>query len=115
MGLFEGSHMKYRLETIADQSVDKEPTLPEMVDIAIDILKKNENGFFLFVEGGKIDLAHHDNRARIAVDETAEFSKAIALARNKLSEDDTLIVVSSDHSHVMSFAGYPVMIHESIT
>lgn len=40
----------------------KEPRLFEMTEQAIKVLQKNEKGFYLFVEGGKIDLAHHGNK-----------------------------------------------------
>ncbi|XP_058835962.1 membrane-bound alkaline phosphatase-like [Topomyia yanbarensis] len=106
LGLFEPGHCEYNLNRIRD-NLELEPTLVEMVDKATDILSKNENGFFLFVEGGRIDQAHHDTWARLALDETVEFSKAIELARQKFSEEDTLIVVTSDHSHSVSFAGFP--------
>jgi len=103
-GLFESKHMKYHLK--ANASI--QPTLAEMTRKAIEILKKEENGFFLFVEGGLIDAAHHETVARLALDETVEFSKAVQQAVDMTSEDDTLIVVTSDHSHTMTMAGYPV-------
>ncbi|XP_052862632.1 membrane-bound alkaline phosphatase-like [Anopheles cruzii] len=106
LGMFEPSHCAYNLDRISD-GLAEEPTLSEMVDKATDILSLNPNGFFLFVEGGRIDHAHHDNRARYALDETVEFDKAIELARRKFSEEDTLIVVTADHSHSVSYAGYP--------
>lgn len=102
LGLFKSSHMAYHLE----DTTEAQPTLEEMTKVAIEILQKEDNGYFLFVEGGKIDLAHHSTKAKIAADETAEFSKAIDLARKITSEDDTLIVVSSDHAHTMSLSGY---------
>lgn len=52
-------------------------------------------------------MGHHDTRAWNALEETKQFSMAIERAREMLSEKDTLIVVSSDHSHTMSYAGYP--------
>lgn len=58
--------------------------------------------------GGKIDHAHHSARAERALDETVEFAKAVQLARQRTGEDNTLIVVTSDHSHTMSIAGYSV-------
>ncbi|XP_055533114.1 membrane-bound alkaline phosphatase-like [Wyeomyia smithii] len=106
LALFEPGHCVYNLNRIRD-NLEQEPTLAEMVDKATDILSKSENGFFLFVEGGRIDQAHHDTWARLALDETLEFSKAVQLAREKFSEDDTLIVVTSDHSHAVTFAGFP--------
>ncbi|XP_015365231.1 PREDICTED: membrane-bound alkaline phosphatase-like [Diuraphis noxia] len=104
LGLFESMHMKYHLK--ADAS--KQPTLEEMTKKAIEILQKEENGFFLFVEGGLIDAGHHQTTARLALDETVELSKAVQQAVDMTSEDDTLIVVTSDHSHTMTMAGYPV-------
>lgn len=107
LGMFEGTHMMYRLDAIAAGVTDSEPTLSEMVDKAIDILNRNENGFFLFVEGGRVDHGHHGTRSRLAVDETTEYAKAIELAKSKLG-DDTLIVVTADHSHTMTYGGYDV-------
>lgn len=104
-GLYQDDHMLYHLET---NETTTQPTLEEMTSKAIEFLSQNENGYFLFVEGGRIDLAHHQNLARIALDETIEFSKAVAMGRQLTSEDDTLIVVTSDHSHAFSFNGYPV-------
>ncbi|XP_062558481.1 membrane-bound alkaline phosphatase-like [Armigeres subalbatus] len=106
LGLFESNHMKYNLRVEEEDAASVEPTLSEMVEAAIKILRKSENGYVLFVEGGLIDLAHHETRARLALDETAEYSKAVNLARELTDEGDTLIVVSSDHSHTMTYNGY---------
>ncbi|XP_053685595.1 membrane-bound alkaline phosphatase-like [Sabethes cyaneus] len=105
LGLFEPSHCVYNLDRVRNK-LSQEPTLAEMVDKATDILRKNDRGFFLFVEGGRIDHAHHSTMARLALDETVEFARAIRLAREKFREDDTLIVVTSDHSHSVSYSGY---------
>lgn len=102
MGLFEGTHMQYNLEADAET----EPTLSELTEIAIRSLSRNEKGFFLFVEGGRIDHAHHANRVELALDETIEFSNAIARATELLSPEDSLLVVTADHAHVMTFNGY---------
>lgn len=96
--------MKYRM--VAD--AEKQPTLAEMTKKAIEVLRKQRNGFFLFVEGGLIDAAHHNLLAKIALDETAELSKAVQQAVDMTSEEDTLIVVTADHSHTMTMSGYPV-------
>lgn len=81
-----------------------------MTEKALDKLDESENGFFLFVEGGKIDMAHHDTQARTALDETVQFHETIQKVRERYSEEDTLIVVSADHSHTMSISGYPVSV-----
>nr|AFI81421.1 alkaline phosphatase 1 [Diatraea saccharalis] len=102
LGLFESDHLQYNLE--ADKTT--EPTLTELTEIAIRSLNRNEKGFFLFVEGGRIDHAHHDNYVHLALDETIELSKAVERSMGLLPEDDTLIVVTADHAHVMAFNGY---------
>lgn len=53
MGLFDQSDCRYNLDIANENIADKEPTLTEMLDKALDILSKDENGFFLFVEGGR--------------------------------------------------------------
>ncbi|CAK1587353.1 unnamed protein product [Parnassius mnemosyne] len=102
LGLFEGSHMQYNLEA----NVQTEPTLAELTEIAIRSLSRNKKGFFLFVEGGRIDHAHHDNQVQLALDETIQMSAAVTKAAELLSEQDSLIVVTADHAHVMTFNGY---------
>ncbi|CAG9789035.1 unnamed protein product [Diatraea saccharalis] len=102
LGLFESDHLQYNLE--ADTTT--EPTLAELTEIAIRSLNRNEKGFFLFVEGGRIDHAHHENYVHLALDETIELSKAVERSMEMLPEDDTLIVVTADHAHVMAFNGY---------
>jgi alkaline phosphatase len=88
-----------------------EPSLSEMTGKAIDLLKgkrRDKNGYFLMVESGRIDHAHHATNAYRAMVETEEFDKAIATALRKVDLRDTLIVVTADHSHVFSMAGYPM-------
>jgi len=105
LGLFEPNHMNYE----ADRSKDRsgEPSLAEMTRTAITVLKNNPKGFFLMVEGGRIDHAHHSGNAFRALTDTVAFSDAIRTAMEMTSDQDTLIVVTADHSHTMTFAGYP--------
>lgn len=60
--------------------------------------------------GGRIDHGHHEAQAERALNETVEFAKAVDLARKRTNEENTLIVVTADHSHTMSIAGYSVRI-----
>ena len=103
-GLFERSHMQYEADRLP---ADNEPSLTEMTDKSIQILKKNKNGFFLTVEAGRIDHAHHAGNAKRALLDTIEFSKAIKKAYETTDPKDTLILVSADHSHVFTIGGYP--------
>jgi alkaline phosphatase len=109
MGLFEYSHMYY--ETDRKVNGNDEPSLSEMTKFAIEhFLNMPRHGFFLLIEGGKIDHGHHATKARYALDEFVEFDNAIGQAKQLLKEkgvlDDTLIVVTADHSHVFTFGGY---------
>nr|CAD7609745.1 unnamed protein product [Timema genevievae] len=56
---------------------------------------------------GRIDHAHHGTSAKKALDETVQFHEAVRVAAELTEEKDTLIVVTSDHAHVMSYSGYP--------
>lgn len=103
MGLFSTGHMPFHLQ---EELSKARPTLEEMVTKALDLMQRNENGYVLFVEGGRIDHGHHKTQAQRALDETVEFDKAIKMARQRTSEEDTLIVVTSDHSHTMAMSGY---------
>ncbi|KAK3103756.1 hypothetical protein FSP39_021671 [Pinctada imbricata] len=105
LGLFESSHMQY--EYARDESDAGEPSLREMTEKAIQILSKNPKGYFLLVEGGRIDHAHHDTRAGRALEETVALDEAVTSAASLTNQDDTLIVVTADHSHVFMMAGYP--------
>jgi alkaline phosphatase len=53
-------------------------------------------------------MAHHDTKAQISLDETVEFAKAVQAAVSLTNEEDTLIVVTSDHAHTFSVSGYAV-------
>ncbi|NXH22970.1 PPBI phosphatase, partial [Bucco capensis] len=103
MGLFEPSDMKYTL--VRNSTLD--PSLTEMMEAAITILSRNPNGFYLFVEdNGRIDHGHHSGEAYKALAEAVEFDQAIEKAGALTDEEQTLTVVTADHSHVFSFGGY---------
>lgn len=105
LGLFEPSHMQFE----ADRANDPrgEPSLKAMTAMAIKLLQRRGQGYLLIVEGGRIDHAHHAANAYRALDETVAFSDAVAEAV-AATGDDTLIVVTADHSHTMTIGGYSV-------
>ncbi|MDT8429116.1 MAG: alkaline phosphatase, partial [Pseudomonadales bacterium] len=105
LGLFNRSHMSYRADR--EQSQTSEPDLPQMTETAIRLLQKNQQGFFLMVEAGRIDHAHHAGNAYRALEDAAELSAAVTLATQLTSSEDTLIIVTADHSHTFTIAGYP--------
>lgn len=77
---------------------ERSPTLPEMTETALEILSKDEDGFFLMVEGSQIDWKGHSNISKGLIDETIEFDEAIAVGVEFAKEHpQTLIVVTADH------------------
>jgi alkaline phosphatase len=78
-----------------------------MTTTAINILDKNPNGFFLNVEAGRIDHAHHRGNAYDALTDAIELSDAVQAAVDATDPSETLIIVTADHSHVFTMAGYP--------
>lgn len=106
LGLFEYDHMQFSHDRPKDGA--GEPTLAEMTRAAITRLKQNSNGYVLLVEGGRIDHANHYGNAYRALTDTIALSEAVQAAAEATSADDTLILVTADHSHTLSFVGYPV-------
>ena len=107
VGLFTNSHMSYDL----DRDAAKEPSLSEMSLKALKLLQKNQNGYFLMVEGGRIDHALHETTAKKALQDTLAFDTAIKSVIDEVKKTDpelknTLIVVTADHDHTMVLNGY---------
>ena len=106
LGLFsKTSHLAYELDRVAD-STNTQPSLAEMTSKAIDILSKNDKGYFLMVEGGRIDHALHGTNAKRALEDTVALDEAVKTALAKVDLTDTLIVVTADHDHTMTMNGY---------
>lgn len=104
LGLFERSHMRYETDRRLDAA--GEPSLADMTAKAIQLLSRNKKGFYLMVEGGRIDHAHHAGNAYRALNETIALSQAVTRAREFTHDSDTLIIVTADHSHTLAIAGY---------
>jgi alkaline phosphatase len=92
----------------ADRARDPggEPSLSKMTALAIQRLARAPRGFFLMVEGGRIDHGHHGGNAYRALGETIEFSNAVRVALEKTDPKRTLVVVTADHGHVFTMGGY---------
>ena len=104
LGLFTPSHMSYEADRTANAR--DEPSIAQMTDRALDLLSRNEDGYFLMVESGRIDHGHHAGSAYTALHDTIAFAEAVKTATEKVNLDETLILVTADHSHVMTIAGY---------
>jgi alkaline phosphatase len=104
LGLFTPDHMAFE----ADRDPAKEPSLTEMSMLAIARLKAaSPKGYYLMVEGGRIDHAHHASNPYRALSDAQQFSRTVAAVLAAVDLDETLVLVTADHSHTLTMAGYP--------
>lgn len=92
LGLFDEGQMTYTL--------DRDETIPWLDTMTAEALERleNDDGFFVMVEGGRIDHANHQCDPWTSIAETKEFDDAVEVALEFAEgRDDTLVVVTSDH------------------
>jgi len=111
-GLFGVGNMPYEYDDFAGDAENYEtlPHLSEMTMHAIGLLEGDPDGFFLLVEGGRIDHAAHDHELERNIHETIEFDRTVAaIAEWAQGRDDTLVIVTADHEtggmSIVSHAG----------
>ncbi len=110
LGLFDSSHMTYDSERPLD--IGGEPSLREMAEVAVRLLSKNPKGFFLMVEGGRIDHALHERHDVRAFEEVIAFDDAIRAISTLVDPEETLLIVTADHAHALSMvADAPDSLH----
>jgi alkaline phosphatase len=100
LGLFDSSHMKYEADRTG------EPSLPEMTEAAIKYLQTNTDGYYLMVEAGRVDHANHEGNLYRTLNDGIMFADAVARADELTDDQDTLIIVTADHSHALAYTGY---------
>ncbi|WP_263788082.1 alkaline phosphatase [Salinibacter grassmerensis] len=94
LGLFSPGHMAYEI----DRGHTRQPSLAAMTETAIDRLSSSQDGYFLMVEGSRIDHAGHGNDAASHLRDIQAFNQATRSALEAAREDDnTLVVIVSDH------------------
>ncbi|MFH1613753.1 MAG: alkaline phosphatase [Planctomycetota bacterium] len=92
-GVFGNGHLPFEVDGLGEL-----PHLSQMVDMALKILADDPEGFFLMVEGGRIDHAGHNNDILRNIHETLEFDRTVARAVNWARDrKDTLVLVTADH------------------
>ena len=100
LGLFNDDHLKFE----SDRG-DSEPSLTEMTEKAITFLEGKDNGYYLMVEAGRVDHAHHGGNAYRALHDTVELSAAVRRTMEMVDLNETLILVTADHSHTFTIGG----------
>ena len=78
-------------------------------EVLFQILKKNQNGFLLVVTNPRIDSAHDETQANRALSETVALDTAVEKTLEAMGDalEETLIIVTADHSNTMTLSGYP--------
>lgn len=98
-GAFAEKDMLYDFDRKIDNNED-EPSLKEMTSKAVEVLEKNDNGFFLMVEGSKIDWAAHSNDPSGTIGDILSFDEAVKFAVDYAKKNqDTIVVVTTDHGN----------------
>lgn len=93
-GLFAPKELSYDM----DRDPSKEPSLSEMTSKALDVLSKNEKGFFLMVEGSQIDWAAHANDPVALVGDIKAFDQAVKVCKDFAdTHGDTVLIIAADH------------------
>lgn len=83
---------------VQDYGFPDQPMLDEMADKALQVLSKNQNGFFLLIEGASIDKQAHNMDSERWILDTIEFDKAVAKAQAFAAKNaETLVIVTADH------------------
>jgi len=97
LGLFSASEFPSAIDR-QPQHQTGAPMLSQLTEKALEILKKNPQGFFLMVEGGQIDNVAHGNDVASVLHEMLEFDQAIGVAMSFAERNPgTLVVVTADH------------------
>lgn len=102
LGVFSSGHMAFELDRTPEQ-----PSLKQMTSKAIEYFQRGGESYLLVIESARIDHAHHKGNAARALAETAMLADSVQLADEMTADEDTLIVVTADHSHTFMLAGYP--------
>ncbi|KAH8412571.1 hypothetical protein KR009_003177 [Drosophila setifemur] len=109
LGIFANGHLMYDHER--DRSEAGMPSLSNMTLKALEVLGNSDKGFLLVVEAGLIDQAHHRGNARKALNEVLQLNAAVESTLSFLKStdrlDETLVIVTADHSHSLTINGHP--------
>lgn len=100
LGLFAYSGMSNGIVYSAEKdSAERiQPSLAEMTQKALDVLSKDEDGFFLMIEGGQIDWAAHSNDAGQMLHELLKFDESVQAVYDWVKDrEDTLVIITADH------------------
>jgi len=91
-GQFGSGYLPYEIDGLGDL-----PHLYEMGTAAVEVLSRNPEGFFMMLEGGRIDHAAHANDLAALIPEVLAFERAVMEVMAGVAQDDALVIVTADH------------------
>ena len=99
LGLFSEKYIPFEIDRINTPELKTfTPTLNEMSQVALSQLSQGSEGFFLMIEGGRIDHAGHANDPAAIILEQMAFDETIATVLNFIDKNpDTLLIITTDH------------------
>jgi len=98
LGLFSMSHMAYEMDRQNVPKLGSQPDLASMTKAALSVLERNPRGFFVMIEGGRIDHACHFHDIKASIIDTIAFDDAVRLALDyQKTHPDVLVLVTADH------------------
>ncbi len=105
-GNIDGALDRFFLKKGTVAKFPDQPDLTDQVRAALDVLSKNDKGFVLMVESGRIDKYSHSLDWERAVYDTIMLDNAVKVAKDfAAGRDDTLIIVVADHAHGVAIVG----------
>jgi alkaline phosphatase len=97
-GLFSSSNMAFAIDREHHDAFSNQPSLADMTKVALSIVGKNPKGFFIMIEGGRIDHACHLHDIKTIITETLDFDAAVGVALSyQKTHPDVLVIVTADH------------------
>jgi len=99
LGIFSEGHLPFSIDrSHVEKIAEQVPTLAEMSSAALGRLGQSPEGFFLLIEGARVDHAGHANDAAASVHDQLAFDEAIGVVLDFIDKNpDTLLIITTDH------------------
>ena len=108
-----------KVDRYSPEDLSENPALADMATAALDVLGTNEKGFWLMVEAGDVDWANHNNNIDNAIGAVfsgdAAFDAIATWVEKNSSWEDTLLIVTADHGHMMTLDKPEKLIRQETT
>lgn len=104
-------------ESFIAREVNENPTLKDLSLAALNVLSKDQDGFWLMIEGGDIDWSAHDNNIDNLIGTMRDFDKSVASVIEWIGQnggwEENLLVVTADHDHYLTLnPNYPQLLRQ---